>query len=555
MNQEYPDTQRAVQLVAPDELIFNPSKPVRAPGAHQILCRVEAVGLCFSDLKLLKQFSRHARKEPITTGIDLEILKEIPSYVPGDRPTVPGHEVVVRVCAVGDKVTSVTVGARYLVETDYRWLPTLNSNGSFGYNFEGALQEYVLMDERVITSPDGEVFLVPASEKLSAAAVALVEPWACVENAYAVQERNRIKPDGSMLVVAEARLNDKVFQSFLADFGRPRQITWISSTDIKMNGSLPVKKLTDLAQVKGKLYDDVIYLGSRAQTVETLFDYLASFGLLNLVLGGARLDRDVDACIGRVHYGGIRIIGTTGSNPAESMAAIPATGEIRKDDKINIIGAAGPMGQMHVIRNICQGVTGVSIYAGDPDQQRMTTLNEVALPLALKHKVPYISYNPAKDNLDELFDYIALMVPIPQLVTETLGSCSHGAIINIFAGIPAHVTCSIDLQHYIEKQVYFVGTSGSTLADIRVVLDKVQSGRLDTNLSVAAVASLEGAIEGIRAVENRTIAGKIVVYPSCRGLGLLTLHQIQDELPALAQHLRDGIWNKQAEDKLLELYK
>jgi len=92
-----PRTQHAVQLVGPDEVIFNKSKGVHKPGPRQILCRVEAVGLCFSDLKLLKQFSVHARKTKIISGIAPEILKEIPSYVPGDAATVPGHEAVVSI--------------------------------------------------------------------------------------------------------------------------------------------------------------------------------------------------------------------------------------------------------------------------------------------------------------------------------------------------------------------------------------------------------------------------------------------------------------------------
>ena len=180
-----PETQYAVQLVGPDKLFLNKSKEVFKPGRHQILCRVEAVGLCFSDLKLLKQFSSHVRKSEIVSGIDREVLKEIPSYVPGEAPTVPGHEAVVRIEAIGPGVENFKLGERYLVQTDYRWLPTASSNASFGYNFEGALQEYVLMDERVITSPEGDSMLIPVSEEFSGSAIALVEPWACVEDAYA----------------------------------------------------------------------------------------------------------------------------------------------------------------------------------------------------------------------------------------------------------------------------------------------------------------------------------------------------------------------------------
>ena len=159
---DLPKSQHAVQLVAANELVLNKSKPLVSPGPHQVLCRIEAVGLCFSDLKLIKQFAAHPRKAEIISGITPDILREISSYVPADKPAVPGHETVVRIEAVGKGVTKFKPGERFLVETDYRWLPTAQSTSAFGYNFEGALQEYVLMDERVITSPQGESMLIPA---------------------------------------------------------------------------------------------------------------------------------------------------------------------------------------------------------------------------------------------------------------------------------------------------------------------------------------------------------------------------------------------------------
>ena len=78
-----PRTQYAVQLVGPGQLKLNDAKEVFRPGPRQILARVECVGLCFSDLKLLKQFSAHARKSEITGGLPGEVLKEIPSYRSG----------------------------------------------------------------------------------------------------------------------------------------------------------------------------------------------------------------------------------------------------------------------------------------------------------------------------------------------------------------------------------------------------------------------------------------------------------------------------------------
>jgi threonine dehydrogenase-like Zn-dependent dehydrogenase len=554
-NNEIPKTQNAVQLIGPDKLTLNRTKEVTLPGAHQILCRVEAVGLCFSDLKLLKQFSSHVRKGEIVSGIEPEILKTIPSYVPGQNPTVPGHEAVVRVCAVGEGVDSVSIGKRYLVQTDYRWLATASSNASLGYNFEGALQEYVLMDERVITSPQGELLLIDASEELSAASIGLVEPWACVEDAYAVKEGLGLKPKSKMLVVAESKFDPAVLKKFLANkYSKIGGVAWVFAQKPKSETDIPVIRKKNIDDLSDGSFDDILYFGANPETLESLFPKLAAQGVLNIILCGGKLWRNVVTPVGRVHYGGIRIIGTTTSDPADATGRIPHNGEIRKGDKINVIGAGGPMGMMHVIRNICQGVEGVSVYASDVDDNRLETLSRIAAPLARKNGVRYRTFNPKKEDAGEKFDYTAIMAPIPVLVAASVHGAAEKGLINIFAGIPATVAGEIDLDAYIEKRLYFIGTSGSTLDDMKRMLEKAESGRLDTNVSVAAVSGLDGAVEGIRAVENRTIAGKIIVYPACKGLGLTRLEELNEKLPEVGAKLKNGLWTNAAEKALLAMY-
>jgi len=551
---DLPETQYAVQLVGPDELVLNKAKDVPVPGRHQVLCRVEAVGLCFSDLKLLKQFSSHVRKSEVVSGIDLDILKEIHSYVPGEAATVPGHEAVVRIEAVGPGVEDFTCGQRFLVQTDYRLVRTATSNGALGYNFEGALAEFVLMDKRIITSPEGESMLLSAGEELSGSAVALVEPWACVEDAYVSTERTTLKAGGQMLVVADTDAAQGGLNSLFCSYGAPAQITWVSESAEPSGLTVPVTKAASVTELADAGYDDVVYFGSDPEVAESLFAKVALSGLLNIVLCGGRFGRDVVTLVGRVHYGGIRIIGTTGSYPAESMEIIPKTDEIRTGDKINVIGAGGPMGMMHVIRNICQGVEGVSVFGSDLDDDRLAALTKVAVPLAARNGVEYRPYNPTKQQTSDVFDYAAIMAPVPALVAACVRSAAEKGLINIFAGIPATVSGEIDLDAYIEKKLYFIGTSGSTLDDMKQMLAKAESGRLDTNVSVAAVCGFEGAAEGIRAVESRSIAGKIIVYPACRDLGLVSLEEMPEKMPEVARCLNDGLWTKQAEQKLLEMY-
>jgi threonine dehydrogenase-like Zn-dependent dehydrogenase len=522
----------------------NRAKSVPAPGPHQVLCRVEAVGLCFSDLKLLKQFADHPRKSEVVAGLDRETLSQIPSYVPGQLPAVPGHEAVVRIWVTGPGVTRFRRGERYLVQADYRWLRTAGANAAFGYNFEGALQEYVLMDERVITSPEGETMLIPASAGMSAAAIALVEPWACVEDAYRARERQTLKPGGRMLVVAEgpllpqaASLRRERFHNLLSSDGQPAHVTWVSALD----------------QLEASSYDDIVYLGSQAETIERLWDKAAPQGLIVIALCGGRLGRRVQTAVGGVHYRGIRIIGTTGHDPAAAMATIPASGEIREKDRINVIGAAGPMGAMHVIRDLCQGVSGVSIWAGDVDDERLAVLGRMAEPLARERGLTFHAYHALREKAAGPFSYIVVMVPAPEMAAEAVDTASEGAIINIFAGISAGLTASVDLNRYIEKGMYFAGTSGSVVEDMHAVLAKIETGALDTNLSVAAISDLDGAVEGLRAVERREIAGKIVVYPACRELGLVRLTELSSRLPAVGEKLKDGVWTREAEQVLLDM--
>jgi L-sorbose 1-phosphate reductase len=540
MTATVPETQYAIQLVGPDKLKLNTSKPVPVPGPHEVLLKVEAVGLCFSDLKLLKQFDQHVRKTEIVGGIEPVVLQGIQSYQPGSRPTVPGHEVACRVVAVGDQVKHHQVGQRCLVQADYRQLPTAaGSNAAFGYNFEGGLQEYALVDERVVIAPDGDRFMIPATEEKSASAVALVEPWACVEASYVTRERNTIKAGGKLLVVvADGHETQGVSECYSPD-GEPSETRTCSPGEV-----------ADLAD---ESFDDIVYFGSDKGTIDVLNDKLAVGGIINIVLGGRRIGRPVSVGVGRVHYGVTRWIGTTGNHAAESYRCIPATGEIRDHDRILIVGAAGPMGEMHVIRSLCVGRSQLSLVGTDLDDHRIEGLRRKAEPLAKANGVALRLVNSQREQLDETFTYFALMAPIGALVADAIQKADEGAIINIFAGIPAPTKHDLDLDAYIEKRCFMFGTSGSTIGDMLKVLDKVECDQLDTNASVDAISGMAGAADGIAAVEHRTMAGKIIVYPMLHDVGLIPLAELHQQYPTVAEKLDHGKWTREAEQELLRV--
>lgn len=533
MNQ-IPETQHAILITGADQFHHETAKSIDPVGAHQLLLEVEACGICFSDTKLLHAFDTHPRKAEVISGIDPEALAEIPSYKPGSAPTVPGHEPVGRIIAVGEAVTHFAVGDRVLVQADWKHLRTPKSNGAFGYNFEGALQQYVVIDERCVVSPAGEEFLIHVSDGPSAAAVGLIEPWATVEGSYAWAERSHLADGGSLLVVSDGEtpgLDD------LVDEHPPAEVTRVTTAE--------------LDSVSEAAFDDIIYYGADADVIERLAGLLGMRAVLCVVLGGRAIGRKVQLDIGRVHYDFIRFCGTTGDTPAEGYAWIPATGEVRDGDRIAIIGAAGPMGQMHTMRAVTSGFDGITVTGTDISDERLAHLRGIVGPRAQEFGVPLEVVNTTQSELQPGFTHISCMVPVPALVSQAVDLAAPGAIINAFAGIPAGTLGEFDLQGIIERRIFMLGTSGSDISDMRTVLDKIEKGVIDTHISLDAVTGMAGFEDAINSVINRTSGGKIMVFPKLHDLPLTRLVDMPEKLPHVAAKLNGGVWTKEAEEALL----
>jgi D-arabinose 1-dehydrogenase-like Zn-dependent alcohol dehydrogenase len=557
---DLPRTQHAIQFTGPNEVVHNTAKPVFRPGQYQLVLKVEAVGICFSDTKLLHAFTAHPRTSEVLSGVNRDVLAEIPSYTPGGLPLVPGHECAGRIVAVGSKVHRHRVGERVLVQTDYRHLPTAQANAAFGYNFEGGLQEYVLLDERMIIDPDtGERFLIPVGDDPSGSAVGLLEPWACVERSYASEERNGLAPGGRLLVVAEPGHTLNGLDELVAATP-PGHVTG-SMADEAQTAALAatvaravveVRLLESLDETNGQRFDDIVYFGADAARIEALQDLLGPRGTIDVVLNGATVDRPVAIDVGRIHYDLLRWVGTSGDSAATGYASVPATGELRAGDRMAVVGAAGPMGFMHVIRALSMGIPGIAVDAIDIDDARLAHLAEIAGPLAEQAGLTARFVNSRTEPVTEgAYDYVAVMVPAPPLVLQAIAMAAPAARVNLFAGFPVGTRAAIDLTDILARGLYLFGTSGSEIRDMQAVLARLEAGHLDTNLSLDAVCGMEGVADALAAVEARSSGGKIVVYPQLHDLGMVRLGELATRFPGVAAKLHDGRWTREAEEELL----
>lgn len=542
-------------------------KPVSVPmpeiGPDELLARVDAVGLCFSDIKLITQGPNHPR----ISGRDL-----------ANDPTVPGHEASLTIVRVGDNLKDrFHVGERYLIQADVFYKGV---SMAFGYVIPGALQQFTVITKEIIEGDEG-CYLLPVKETDGYAEVALSEPWACVVASHRLAHREALKPCGTTwfigadpVYVAQCSLGD-----IFSEQGAPRrvimskltghvkgQLVEASScrgfdliyTDDVSNPDRLVREYTG-----GRGFDDIVILGTPSpELVETVSKELANGGILAIV-AETPLSRKVQVDVGRVHYDGLHLVGTTTRNVADAYK-MERNSEFKPDGKAWIIGAGGPMGQMHTQMAASSDKGPKLVVASDIDDHRLGEIAGRFGEMALARGAELATLNPKlidpasfEENLTTLtagerFDDVVVMAPVPALIEQGAEWLGVGGILNIFAGVPRGTLATLDVSDVYLKGVRYVGSSGSLLADLKYTLEQTQTGALSPNHSVAAIGGIGAAQEGLKAVKEGSFPGKVVIWPQLTDLPLVPLVRLGEHMPEVAEKLTPAqMWTKEAEDQLL----
>jgi hypothetical protein len=165
--------------------------------------------------------------------------------------------------------------------------------------------------------------------------------------------------------------------------------------------------------------------------------------------------------------------------------------------------------------------------------------------------VDFRTVNSSQVDPGSGFTHVGVMVPVPAIAAGAVGMAGQGALIDLFAGFAVGTRAPIDVDMLLARQVYLFGTSGSIIDDMQAVLGRLESGQLDTDISVYAVSGLEGVPDALEAVKARTSGGKIVIYPMLRSMGLIRLTDMAQHHPRVAAALAEGRWTRAAEEALL----
>jgi L-sorbose 1-phosphate reductase len=518
--------------------------PVPPPGPDQLLIRVDAVGLCFSDIKLIRLGGDH----PKLYGRDLE-----------HDPTRLGHEASVTVMAVGDRLTGrFRPGQRLAIQPD---IYIGGKSAAYGYTTPGGLIEYHVIGPEVLDADDG-AYVVPVDDRLGYAETALTEPWACVEAAYT--HRRRLEPlaGGRMLIVGRSdderlyELDDAVAgASSVTLIGAP------AAVEAAVRAANSGAEIATAGAIEDGPFDDVILLGPRsAADVSRASDALAFRGVLNIV-ADEPLDGPVDIDIGRLHYHYIAYVGTTGTNVGAAYGKTRNRAELRPGGVAVVVGAAGPMGQLHVERALALPDGPRLVLAVDLDADRLGAASDKLRPVASKtaRELVVETLGPEPDAIARAVrryapngaDDVIVTAPSARAVVAASEAMAPDGMLVLFAGVPVGTRASLDLSNVFLHGAQLTGTSGSRIADQALVVDKTIAGQLEPRRALAAVGGIEAVPDALQALMDGRFPGKIVIFPELRNLPLTPLPALARAEPDVGRALdTDGSWTVDAEAAL-----
>jgi threonine dehydrogenase-like Zn-dependent dehydrogenase len=548
------------------EQIGRDGKPERfvvpAPNDDQLLVRVDAVGMCFSDVKLIQQGGRHPKL------YNRDLARE---------PTRLGHEVALTVLRVGPNLAGhYRPGQRLAVQPD---IYVDGKSTAYGYSIPGGLTQFHLLGPEVLNADDG-AYVLPAPEGMGYAETALTEPWACVEAAYT--QRRRLHPQAGGTMWISGRPGDVTAYRFgryldaSAAFVLTDVPAALAGAIEHAAGERPITRLDGLrpaeyaslcdALTAGKGFDDIVLLDPRsAELVSTAASLLARRGTFNMV-GRCALDGLPAIDLGRIHYDYLAFVGGTGPEIADSYGEARNRCELRANGVALFVGAGGPMGQMHVQRAIELPEGPRTIIATDLNEERLTALQQLCDTLAREREKRLLTFNPARagEALADLVqretagagaDDVVVSVPAAALMAEAARLMAPDGMLVLFAGVPNGTLAPLDLSKVYLHNAQFTGTSGSRLSDQALVIHKTSTGALSPNRSVAAIGGIEAAQEAVQAMMEGRYAGKVLIFPQISGLPLTSLAELAEHYPDVAARLDAGhLWTFAAEAALIERF-
>lgn len=515
------------------------------PRENEILVHVDAVGLCFSDLKIIRAGASH----PKLWWKNLE-----------ECPLTPGHEAVLTIVKTGSGIPEqYKPGQRFLIQCD---IYIKGRSCAFGYGMNGAYAEYQVIDERVWKGEE-KSYLLPIPDTLSAAGTALIEPWSCVRGAYRLNYRRTPLTGGKVLAAAEKGSVKQYKAGTLFVRNKPASVDLLNFTQeaaaaLSEELSMPVNRIDAIPE--NAEYDDIICCDiTDPALAEQVIGHTAWRGTAGFL--GKTPSSPCRIDVGALHYCHRYYQGAPDGDFSD-LYRTECRNTLKSGGCAWFPGGAGAMGQMHVELAL-EGNGPAKILVSDFDEVRLAHLEKKLSARAAKLGKVIRFVNPKKYSAAEFdallrefapsgFDDAVILVPSVGLAEQVMQYLNDGALVNFFAGIPAGTPANLNIGDFVNRGVRLIGSSGSSFDDMNDTLQmSIASGFRPQN-AMAAIGGMKALKEGLEAVASGKFPGKTVILPGCPDLPLTLITDLGALDPALPGTLdENGAYTKATEDLLL----
>ena len=516
----------------------------------ELLVKIDAIGLCFSDVKLIRAGEEHPRV------ISEDLSKD---------PVIPGHEAVMTVVKVGDKLKGAyKEGQRFIIQAD---IYVKGKGYAYGYAIDGGMAQYSRIDQRVLNGDEG-CYLLPISDDTPSAVAALMEPWTCVKASYMIESRKAPKKGGDMLVAAEAGDKNIYKAGELLKNSAPATVTTINLSNEAVESlkkELPSAKFESATALpEGKKFDDIFLCSLKKEGAEVLGKAGKRGAVISFM--GEYPDEAWAFDAGSIHYEGWFYQGSR-SQEFSSAYGRNVRSKVKKGGTCWLPGGAGAMGQMHTQLAVESEDGPLRILVSDMDNVRIENVKKLLADTIKNRNIEFKTLNPAsfespakfeeevRKFAPDGFDDIIMLVPVIPVLNSCAKFLKEDGLMNIFAGIPAGKEGALNVRGIASKGMRFIGSSGSLTSHLRATLQLVEEGKLNPVTALAAIGGMKDLKKGLDGVINAKFPGKTVIFPSCEDMPLTPVQDIQSMGSGLKETFnKDGFYTKATEAKLFAIF-
>lgn len=505
------------------------------PGADEVLVRVDAVAICASDIKMIRMGNAY----PLFKNRDFK-----------KNPAILGHELSLTIVRAGENLKNIwKPGMRIGIQPDV-YKDTIRY--CIGVNVAGGMQKFMLLQESVFHSDQG-VTIFPVKDTISYAAIAQLEPNACVEAIYRTFARKQFDPDKSLFIYVADEMN-----RYQLDMDLHHRYTGICAKQTvrqPIDCDFITASLQEAKDVFKEGFEDVLILGNPSSDVlEAIVSHLGADAVF-CWLADQGNEQMISCDIAQIHYSRINFLGTMTKCLSDAFHEQHLCCDLKPKGSFLIMGGAGAMGRLHTLRALMKadGPSVVAVTARGRD--RLQVLLDDFSDIARRYGKRLIGVAIEEEHWEAVlqqtaptgFDDVVISAPGADPIEKGLRFMKPSGKLYLFSGTSYGSTTQLPLGAVAAHGARILASSGSTVADECAVLKRVEDKTLNPDRNVVAIAGFQEIKTALAQAAQGKYPGKVILYPQLDKLPLLTLRELDCLDEKLAAYVAEYGWDRTAE--------